>query len=160
MLVLGSMPSVRSLAEGRYYAHPRNRFWPMMGTLLAGSPGAIPYEAAPEALARAGISLWDTVGSCLRSGSLDSAIREALPNDIPGFLDSHPGVEAVMFNGRKSAEVFRRAFGDELLARRSVRAICLPSTSPANASWSLERLCGAWGKALSGCGIRICRQPA
>ena len=159
VLVLGSMPSVRSLEEHRYYAHPRNRFWPVMGQLLTGTPEGIPYEQAADVFARSGIALWDTIASCRRAGSLDSAIRGELPNDIPGFVRRHARLRAVIFNGRKSAETFRRAFGEGFLEEHSIRAMCLPSTSPANAAWSFERLCEAWGDALSSCGIALHAGP-
>lgn len=150
VLILGSMPSEASLAAGAYYAHPRNRFWPMMAALLGRSapPSAFPERAAM--LADAGIALWDVIGSCVREGSLDSAIEALEPNDIAGFLAERPSICIVCLNGGKSAEVWRRWIVPTLtpaaLAGLSVRA--LPSTSPANARWRFEALLEAWRQAV------------
>lgn len=126
-LILGTMPSAASLAQAFYYGHPRNAFWPMMFELLGES-----YASAPEQkqslLVRHGIALWDVAASCERQGSLDSAIRHPVPNDIPGLLRQNPGIERILFNGSAAQTLFRRLLpgaGEGLLCAR------LPSTSPA-----------------------------
>lgn len=153
VLILGSMPSERSLREGQYYGHPRNRFWPLMVFLLAGSEETIPYEERTGLLKRKGIALWDSIGRCRREGSLDSNIEEAVPNPIDGLIDSVGTIRFILFNGAAAEKMFRRTFsvkGDEW---RGIRLLALPSTSPANAAWSVSRLREAWGRALMASGI-------
>lgn len=151
VLILGSMPGTASLQAGQYYAHPRNAFWPLLGSLL-GFDAAAPYEQRLEALRAARIALWDVLHSCRRDGSLDSSIeRETqVPNDFATFLAAHSRIDRVLFNGAKAEEVFRR----HVLSRgvgAGLHAVRLPSTSPANASWSFERKLGAWrGAVLEG----------
>src|ERR1700741_635073 len=101
VLVLGSMPSVASLAAREYYAHPRNAFWPIAGELLGFDPRG-PYARRKRALTDAGIAVWDVVGSCRRKGSLDAAIdeRSIRVNDFAAFLAKHPGITRIRFNGR------------------------------------------------------------
>lgn len=150
LLVLGSMPGEASLAAGRYYAHPRNLFWPLVGDVL-GFPADAPYEARLEALMDARVALWDVLHACRRDGSLDSAIeRDGLvANDFAAFLAAHPRLRAVLLNGAKAAECWRR----HVLAAgvgTALECVRLPSTSPANASWSRERKAAAWRAALLG----------
>lgn len=151
LLILGSMPSEASLAAGAYYAHPRNRFWPLMAALLGRREAPAAFAERAAMLEGARIALWDAIGSCVRAGSLDSAIEALEPNDIAGFLAARPSIRTVCLNGGKCAEVWRRwcapAIPAERLAVLSVRA--LPSTSPANARWRFEALLAAWGEALS-----------
>ena len=146
LLILGSMPGVRSLQAGQYYAHPRNLFWPIIEALF-DIPASTPYGARCEALAEKGIALWDVIGRCERAGSLDSAIRNQTlqPNDFAGFFARHCKIRRVFFNGGKAEEVFRRrvlpaldSLGDELALTR------LPSTSPAYAVLSFEQKLAAW----------------
>lgn len=152
ILILGSMPSVRSLALGRYYGHPRNRFWPVMAAICEE---ALPddFDARYAMLVRHGAALWDMIGACERAGSLDSAIRRIVPNDVAGYLRSHPSVRAVFLNGSTSASVWRRAGVPALQAagfpieRLFVQQ--LPSTSPANAKERLPDLIASWSAAIS-----------
>lgn len=147
VLVLGSMPGTASLAATNYYAHPRNRFWPLMGA-LCGFDAAIPYAARIAALHRAGIGLWDVIGRCERRGSLDASIvpGSEMPNDIVGLLASLPQLRAVAFNGGKAAQAFRRHLQADVPAALAARVDfhALPSTSPANAGFGFERLLDAW----------------
>ena len=140
VLILGSMPSVRSLEKAEYYAHPQNRFWRVVFE-LTGETETSDYEEKKKILLRHGIALWDTVGTCVREGSADSAIREIEANDIRGLLRSYPKIKAVFTNGKKSEEVFKRHFPD-------LKFNYLPSTSPANAAFSYKNLYRIWEKSL------------
>lgn len=155
VLVLGSMPGAASLAAGRYYAHPQNRFWPIMGELVGAGP-QLDYPARLAALAAAGIALWDVLALCEREGSLDSAIRDdtAVANDFAGFFAAHPQVGTVLFNGAKAAQSFRR-FVAPGLARPDLTLVQLPSTSPANASQGATMKLAAWRAALRAAGVRL-----
>lgn len=139
ILVLGSMPGDASIAAGRYYAHPRNRFWPLMASLL-GCAMPVDYEARCRMLQEHGIALWDVAGSAVRPGSMDSAMREERPNDIAGLLARHPELRVVAFNGQKAKQLFDRFFQ----RFPEVRYLPMPSTSPANASFSMARLAERW----------------
>ncbi len=142
LLILGSMPGEASLRAGQYYAHPRNLFWPLMGELAGAHPG-LPYEDRLQLLKTAGVALWDVLQSCTRPGSLDSAISNEIPNDLPGFLAGHPYIDCIGFNGRKAETSFRRHF-PELYKNRRYRLILLPSTSPAHAARSYEQKRESW----------------
>ncbi|ATQ42058.1 DNA-deoxyinosine glycosylase [Caulobacter mirabilis] len=128
LLVLGSLPGEASLAAGRYYAHPRNAFWRLMGTVVGEDLHGMDYEARLATLLRHRVGLWDVVGEAVRPGSLDTAIRDATPNDLAALVDSLPALRAVGFNGGTSAKK-----GMTLLAGRAdrLRLIPLPSSSPA-----------------------------
>lgn len=152
ILILGSMPGAASLAAARYYAHPANRFWPLMALIFpleAERLSSPDYETRLEGLRAAGVALWDTIGSCERAGSLDSSIRSAEPNDVAGLLARFPTIETVILNGGKSAAVWRRhAERAALAVRPGLRVLALPSTSPANARLRLADLEKAWRAAL------------
>jgi len=128
LLVLGSFPGAASLARARYYAHPSNQFWPILGALLGEPLPDLPYEHRLERLRARRIALWDVVGSCRRTGSLDSAIREASGNDFDALLARAPSLAAVAFNGTTAARA-RRWFEE-----RGLSTYVLPSTSAAHAS--------------------------
>lgn len=145
-LVLGSMPGVASLHAQRYYAHPRNQFWPLLGGLLGFDPTQ-DYATRLRSLLDAGIALWDVLGSCERPGSLDSAIHpnSVRVNDLPGLAAGLPGLRRILFNGRTAHALFKRHVP---WSRSDVRLLPLPSTSPAHAGLSLEAKRVAWGAAL------------
>jgi hypoxanthine-DNA glycosylase len=151
LLVLGSMPGAASLAAREYYAHPRNQFWPIMRH-CTGVAADAPYAARVAGLQKAGIAVWDVLHSCQRPGSLDAAIElaGAQPNDLPGFLRAHPVITRVVFNGALAARIWRRHFAAPM-ARDFPQLECLtlPSTSPANASWSAARKQQAWAAACT-----------
>ncbi|MEH6421135.1 DNA-deoxyinosine glycosylase [Pseudomonas sp. CGJS7] len=155
VLILGSMPGAASLAAARYYAHPQNRFWPIMGELIGAGP-ELDYEQRLQALRAAGIALWDVLAQCEREGSLDAAIRDdtAVANDFAGFLARHPRVRTLLFNGAKAEQSFRR-FVLKPLARPDLRLLRLPSTSPANASQRPQMKVAAWREALSEAGVAV-----
>lgn len=147
LLVLGSMPGRRSLDAQRYYAHPRNLFWPLMAE-LAGFDAALAYPQRLEALASAGVALWDVLAACERPGSLDAAIvrHSERPNPIGGLLARHASIRAVACNGAAALQLYRRHVAPTLPAAVAGRTdlVGLPSTSPANASIPLERKRAAW----------------
>lgn len=159
-LILGSMPSEKSLEEDEYYAHPRNRFWSLMNWLLAGNKTRPAYKTGIEILSSHGIALWDSVGSCVREGSQDSAIREIEPNPVDRILKENPGIHFVFFNGKKSESVFRQIFRQLIAERPDIAFISLPSTSPANAAWNFEKLASAWRQAFLKAGIPLADEAA
>ena len=138
VLVLGSFPSEASLAAGQYYAHPRNQFWTILSTLWDTDLRSLPYAQRVDQVRRRGLGIWDVYASCRREGSLDSAIEAAQPNDLPGLVGRLPQLRAIAHNGGESARAMALT---RTLAPEVVR---LPSTSPANASWSFERKLEAW----------------
>ncbi len=138
VLVLGSFPSVRSREERFYYAHPQNRFWKVLSTLFGERLPQTPEEKTAFLLCHR-VALWDSIASCELRGSADSSIRNPLPNDLSPLFAVCPDLR-VFTNGKTSDACYRRY----LLPRTGVTAVCLPSTSPANASWTLPRLCEAW----------------
>lgn len=145
LLVLGSFPGAASLAAQQYYAHPRNQFWPIVTTLLADNPAtvlALDYPARCDWLLQQGVGLWDVYAACEREGSLDSAIRQPRTNDFSALRQRCPALRAVAHNG---AESFRHA---RHTAALGVPVVRLPSTSPANASWSFDRKLAAWRAVL------------
>lgn len=146
VLVLGSMPGVASLQAAQYYAHPRNRFWPVMAA-LAGIDATLPYAARMQALNAAGVGVWDVIGQCARRGSLDASIVRGteVPNALPALIDGLPALQAIACNGGTAHRAFERFIVPQLSApARAVPVWSLPSTSPANAAWPLPRLVHAW----------------
>lgn len=146
VLVLGSMPGAASLREQRYYAHPRNLFWPMMQCHL-GIDASAPYPERLQALRGCGVALWDVLAACHRRGSLDGAIDRASeePNAVPEWLAAHPGIDAVLLNGGRAATMFRRHLEAACLRQRPrLRVLRPPSTSPANQSIPLAQREAAW----------------
>lgn len=142
VLILGSFPSAASLAAGQYYAHPQNQFWRVLGTVLGQELKAMPYAARLKAVTAAGMGIWDIYASCERSGSLDSAIREATANDFAALAESAPLLRRICFNGRMAARRIReiQALGFD--------AVVLPSTSPAHAGMSIDEKLARWRDAL------------
>ena len=143
VLILGTMPSVESLRQSFYYAHPRNAFWPMLARILS-EPEPTSVEEKKALLLRHRIALWDVAQSCVRPGSLDSAIRDALPNDVPGLLKRCPEIQVILFNGATAQNLYRKLIGDVPAGLRSVR---MPSTSPAY-TLKFEAKRAAWQKEL------------
>jgi len=142
VLILGSFPSTASLAAQQYYAHPQNQFWRILGEVIGLPLKEMDYAVRIAAVQAAGIAIWDVFASCERAGSLDTAIRDAIPNDLVALRKSAPALRRICFNGGMAARRIREveALGFE--------AMVLPSTSPANASWSFERKLQAWRAAL------------
>ncbi len=139
LLLLGSLPGQASLAQRQYYAHPQNQFWRLVGAVIDADLVAIAYPARLEALAAAGIGLWDVIGKATRPGSLDAAIRDAEANALPALVTTLPGLTAIGFNG---ATAFK--LGAPLLAGAGPALIRLPSSSPAHAAMSFAAKREAW----------------
>lgn len=138
LVVLGSFPGAASLRAGEYYAHPRNQFWALLGALWGCELVARPYAQRVNELQARGLGVWDVYAACRRAGSLDSAIRDAEPNDLARLQRLAPRLAAVAHNGAESARAAAVTAALGLAVHR------LPSTSPANASWSFERKLAAW----------------
>jgi hypoxanthine-DNA glycosylase len=139
VLVLGSLPGEKSLAQQRYYAHPRNRFWHLIGKVIGRELEPLSYDDRLSALLAAKVGLWDTVASARRTGSLDAAIREAEHNPLADLAASLPDLRAVGFNGATSARI-----GMPQLAGSGLALVPLPSSSPANASIPLAEKEKVW----------------
>ena len=145
ILILGSMPSRESLAQQRYYAHPRNAFWPIITSLLGIR--SEDYAERVRGLQDGGVAVWDVLKACLRSSSLDSDIDDdsIVTNDFTRFYPRHPRIRRVFFNGAKAESVYRKHVLPGLAgnaARLTLRR--LPSTSPAHAAMSLAQKTEAW----------------
>jgi len=141
VLILGSLPGEASLAAGRYYAHPQNQFWRLIGAAIGRELHELDYEARLKALREAGVGLWDTVASALRMGSLDAALREVESAALADLIATLPELRAVGFNGATSAQLGRRALGETALA-----LIDLPSSSPAYAAMPFAEKAQIWGR--------------
>lgn len=144
LLVLGSLPGRASLAAGRYYAHPRNLFWRLIGEAIGRELGTLDYEARLAALLAAHVGIWDTVAAAVRPGSLDADIRLHAASDLGSLAGRLPGLRAIAFNGATAARIGRRELGP----RDDLALIDLPSSSPAYASLPYDRKAVAW-RALS-----------
>ena len=138
VLILGSFPSVKSRAQNFFYGHPQNRFWKVVPAIFGEEPPKT-IEEKRSLILRNHLALWDSIASCEIVGSSDSSIRNARPNDIRIILDSAP-IERIYANGKKSFELYQR-YIEPMTGRK---AVCLPSTSPANAQWTMDRLLEAW----------------
>ena len=138
ILILGSFPSVKSREQNFFYGHPQNRFWKVIAALFDQPvPATIPEKK--ELILSHGLALWDSIASCVITGSSDASIRDVRANDLRIILDSC-SIERIYCNGRKSHEMYNKY----ILPVLGREAVCLPSTSPANAQWSLEKLTAAW----------------
>ena len=138
ILILGSFPSVRSRSDGFYYGHPQNRFWRLMSELYE-TDFLHTTEEKKCFLLKNGIALWDVIGSCEIENSSDSSIRNAVPNPLEHIFEK-TNIRSVYTNGKTADRLYRKYYG--------AGAICLPSTSPANAAWTFEKLLKAWEKIL------------
>lgn len=144
VLVLGSFPSVLSRENRFYYGNPRNRFWRVMADVLGeAEPAADDLAGKRALLLRHGVALWDVVESCEVRGSSDASIRSVIPSDVARITDVAP-IRAVLCNGGTAARLYRRW----LEPVTGLPAVTLPSTSPANAAWSLPRLTERWREVL------------
>lgn len=138
ILILGSFPSVKSRETAFFYGHPQNRFWRVVSAVFGeDEPIEIPEKRA--FLLRNGIALWDVIASCEIEGSADSTIKDVKANDLSNILD-HADIKAIFVNGKTAKKYYDRY----ILPLIGREAICLPSTSPANAAFGLSRLVDAW----------------
>ena len=150
LLILGSFPGVASLQAQQYYGHPQNQFWKILHAIWPSSPmptGADSYQKRSEWLLDRGLGVWDVYAACEREGSLDSSIRQPVVNDFSQILQQCPRLEAIAHNGGES---FKHARHTSLLGLSVYK---LPSTSPANASWSFERKLAAWREVFARHGL-------
>lgn len=141
LLILGSFPSVKSREEGFYYGHPRNRFWKMMNIILNGN--AETADEKKSLLLDNHIALFDVAASCSIDGSSDASISSVVPNDIPRLI-RESRIDTVIANGTTAFALYERL----IKPRTGIEAIKLPSTSPANAAWSLDKLVSEWRNAI------------
>ena len=142
ILILGSFPSVKSRQQAFFYGHPKNRFWRVISEIL-GEPLPVDIPEKRELLLKNHIAVWDVIASCEISGSSDSSIKNVVPNDINSILQT-ADIRAVFVNG-KTAEKFYKKYTQ---SGTETAAICLPSTSPANAAKSLDDLILEWKRIL------------
>ena len=149
VLILGSMPGKASLQARQYYAHPRNAFWQIMGSIVGAGP-AMPYSERVETLRASGIALWDVLAACARDGSLDADIdmTSIRINEFAIFFDTHREITDVLLNGTKAQDCFARHVLPSL-THRKLRIHRLPSTSPANASIPFADKFAAWHAAVT-----------
>jgi hypoxanthine-DNA glycosylase len=148
LFVLGSLPGDASLAAQRYYAHPTNQFWRLLGAAIGEDLHSLPYEQRLARLAERRIGLWDVIASASRPGSLDQAIRLAEHNQVEQLLRDFPALEAIAFNGRTAAAVGRRLIGQP---PQTLTLIDLPSSSAANTR-AIDDKATAWSQLARFCG--------
>ncbi|HJR82456.1 MAG TPA: DNA-deoxyinosine glycosylase [Sphingomicrobium sp.] len=146
LFILGSLPGEASLAAQRYYAHPQNQFWRLVGSVIGEDLHSLTYDRRLERLANHRIGLWDVIGSAERRGSLDQSIRNANHNRVERLLHDYPELEAIAFNGGKSASIGRRLIGNP----DGVELIDLPSSSPAHTRPFAEKA-ATWARLAEFC---------
>ncbi len=149
-LILGSWPSPESWRQGFYYGHPRNRFWPLLAE-LCGAQTPATVEEKRTLILQNGLALWDVLERCTVTGASDASIKDPVPVDLAALLQQAP-VEAVFCNGATAFRLYEKM----LRPVSGIPAVRLPSTSPANAAFSMEKLAAAWGGAL-GPWLRVAR---
>ncbi|MWB92881.1 DNA-deoxyinosine glycosylase [Flavobacterium sp. GA093] len=139
VLILGTMPGTKSLELNQYYGHNQNNFWKFM-FLILNEDFSNEYQTKKKLLIKNKIALWDVLQYCDRIGSLDSAIKNEMANDFESFLEKHPHIHTIIFNGQKAAAFFKKYVSLE----KTYQLITLPSTSPANASKSFDSKLNEW----------------
>ena len=139
ILILGSLPSVKSLKFKEYYGHPRNRIWKILAYLMDSE---IPdtYQNKKFFLRDNRIGLWDVVKNANRKGSLDSNIKNETPNEINDILEKFKSIKVIGFNGKKSEQLYNKYFD----LSSNINYVPLPSSSPANMSFNFEQICKKW----------------
>ncbi len=140
ILVLGSFPSVKSREQSFFYGHPQNRFWRVTAAVFDSETPLTTAEKKAFLLSH-GLAIWDVIASCDIEGSSDSSIKNVIANDIGIILDKCD-IKRIFVNGKTADRLYK----EYILPRTGRKAICLPSTSPANAAWSLERLIQEWSQ--------------
>ena len=144
VLILGSFPSVKSREQAFFYGHPQNRFWKVIAA-VTGQAVPVTIEQKRTLLLNNGIAVWDVIGSCEIVGSSDSSIRNVKVNDLSEIIAAAPEIR-IFANGTKAHELYQKY----IFPKNGREAVKLPSTSPANAAWSLEKLCETWKRMLFG----------
>lgn len=142
ILILGSFPSVKSREANFFYGHPQNRFWKVMAAVF-GVEVPVTVEEKRTFLITHQVAVWDVIKSCDIEGSSDSSIKNVIPNDLGDIL-STAKIEHIFVNGKKAEQLYKKYIEKEIHRK----AACLPSTSPANAAWSVERLVTEWQQIL------------
>ena len=138
ILILGSFPSVKSREQGFFYGHPQNRFWKVVSAVCKKSlPETI--DEKKHFLLSSHIAVWDVIASCNITGSSDSSIKNVVPNDL-SIIFNKADIKQIFVNGKAAEKFFNKYIG----CKTDKKAVCLPSTSPANAAWSVERLVHEW----------------
>lgn len=145
ILILGTLPSVKSREQQFYYGHPQNRFWKLLAGITGEEKVPVSIPEKTQFLLRRRIAIWDVIAECDIIGSSDSSIKNVVPTDLTRILDTAP-IERIYANGTKAYELYRK-YSYEKTGREIVK---LPSTSPANAAFQMDRLLSVWGKELSG----------
>ncbi len=140
ILVLGSFPSIKSRENNFYYGHPQNRFWKILENIFDEKIDNS-IQNKKEFLLKHNIALWDTIKSCDIQSSSDSSIKNAIPNDIENII-KNTNISSILCNGNISYKIFNKYFKDKI----NIQVICLPSSSPANAKFSLDMLTNIWSK--------------
>lgn len=138
ILILGTFPSVKSRENNFYYGHPQNRFWKVISN-ICNEELPLSNDDKREMLLRNNIAVWDVIHSCDIEGSADSSIKNVIPNDIKSILEQ-TSIKKIFVNGKKAERLYKKYIENSI----GIKAVCLPSTSPANASWSLEKLIEYW----------------
>lgn len=138
ILILGSFPSVKSREAAFFYGHPQNRYWAVVAKIL-GEKKPETVEEKREMMLKNGIAMWDVIASCEIKGSSDSSIENVTANDLSVILNNSK-VDKIFVNG-KTAEKYYKKY---TYPKTKIKAVCLPSTSPANAAWSIDRLVEEW----------------
>ena len=137
-LILGSFPSVKSREAAFFYGHSQNRFWTVVSSVI-GCPKPETVEEKKKMILDNRLAMWDVIASCEIEGSADSTIRNVIPNDL-SIIVGNSKVDRIFVNG-KTAEKYYKKY---IFPQTGIKAICLPSTSPANAAWSIGRLIEEW----------------
>jgi len=143
VLILGSFPSVKSREEGFFYGHPQNRFWKVLSRIFETK---VPQTTAEKKklIEENGLALWDVIHSCEITGSADSSIKKVVPNDLSNILAAAP-IDTIITNGKTADNLYRKYLEKET----GIPAVCLPSTSPANARWTEDKLYEKWKKTIN-----------
>ncbi len=145
ILILGTIPGKESLRKQEYYGHPRNSFWEILSSITGIGYDRNTYSTKISLIIKADLALWDVCGRAVRKTSLDSDIKDEIPNPVDIFLTGHPTIKAVFFNGKTAARLYDKYFKKDL----SIQYVTLLSTSPANASYSVSRKHKNWESAFN-----------
>lgn len=143
ILILGTFPSVKSREACFFYSHPQNRFWPVMAR-ICNSQVPDTVDDKTKLILNHHFALWDVIHSCEITGSSDSSIKNVVPNDIKSII-AQTKVDRIFVNGRKAESLYKKYLEKDI----GITAVCLPSTSPANASWSIDRLFEYWNEKIN-----------